>query len=381
MSLVDDVSDHSAEAFLSSVYDDEAGHIREIDGHEITAVFCRRLSAVPTLRDFEIVKTGLPLSLSKDLGSASDNFIKVQFIAGQFRSSYSGSAPSPEDQAALDDMIQIYNLQPHDLGETKAEKEELDITQTSIQDDSETISEPDILDEEAKDDEAILEPEIINSLPPVIDNPADLTVTIFSGPDESESEEVQTETVVSETVTADVTSSDITALKTEPVDDVAAGTHRSEQAVAEATVPLQSEALNFNATCDLIASNGAGLTKKLPISAAALQNMLSASPVFSFPAPAGLALRGLKCERNSLTPAEHDYKVALAGYPFLYFVNDVSGATMRVAALEFVDGKYRMNLMKGDFTDQELIDAKARILSFNAQRMQENLIRTEGDEK
>ena len=76
-------------------------------------------------------------------------------------------------------------------------------------------------------------------------------------------------------------------------------------------------------------------------------------------------MEAIKCERDSLTPGANDYKVARAGYPFFYFVKGDDETGQRLAALEFARGKYRMNLLEGDFTDQELIDAKARILSFN----------------
>ena len=86
------------------------------------------------------------------------------------------------------------------------------------------------------------------------------------------------------------------------------------------------------------------------------------------PVPPGLNLRAIKCLRDNLTPGANDYKVARAGYPFFY---QVDSGDKRTAALEFTGGKFRMNLLEGEFTAQELIDAKARILSFNDQHLKD----------
>ena len=120
--------------------------------------------------------------------------------------------------------------------------------------------------------------------------------------------------------------------------------------------------------CYIVARNALGQLQEFPISAEGLQNTLETTPVFVFPVPPGQNLKAVKCLRNTLTPGANDYKVARAGYSFVY---QVEGDNKRRAALEFMGGKFRMNLVEGDFTPQELIDAKARILSFNDQHLKD----------
>ena len=132
------------------------------------------------------------------------------------------------------------------------------------------------------------------------------------------------------------------------------------------SVPTKSEVVEFDARCQIVTRDAFGTINETPLSSAGLQNNLDTAPAFLMPVPTGLKMEAIKCERDTLTPGVNDYKVARAGYPFFYFVKGMNGEGSRAAALEFVGGKYRMNLIDGDFTDQELIDAKARILSLNA---------------
>ena len=137
----------------------------------------------------------------------------------------------------------------------------------------------------------------------------------------------------------------------------------AEPSSSPVTVPTKDEATRSGVSCLLVTRNSFGAINEIPFSEVGLQNNLETAPTFIMPLPAGLELKAIKCLRDSLTPDENDYKVARAGYPFFYIVR--TATEKRAAALEFSEGKYRMNLLDGFFTDQELVDAKARILSFN----------------
>jgi len=101
--------------FLSSVYDDEDGHMTEVDGYKIRGVMCVRKDVIPTLRDFPILATGLPFSLSQNFDSSESSLMTVYYKEDQFRHAYKGG-PLPDDKIAqLLDVMEVFNLQPHDL--------------------------------------------------------------------------------------------------------------------------------------------------------------------------------------------------------------------------------------------------------------------------
>ena len=104
-----------AAEFMSSVYDDEDGFARELDGFKIRGVMCERREIIPTLRDFPIIATGVPLAMSENFDSPESNLMTLFYKDGKFKHTYSGAALSPSDQVKLDDVMEVFNLQPHDL--------------------------------------------------------------------------------------------------------------------------------------------------------------------------------------------------------------------------------------------------------------------------
>jgi len=323
-----------AGAFISSVYDDEDGHIREIDGHKIRALLCQRRRAIPTLRDYPLLETGIPLTLSQNFDSALSDVVITRFKDGAFRADYTGPGLSEDEKAELDDVIDVFNLQPNDLAAREAAQK--------------TTSETDEVVDEAPAEDRLDEKnevEVNEATEPSIE-----IVTLE--PDESAS---TTEEPLAQDTPLDKVA-DVEVVKPEPVE------------IVEGPPSSAAEALNPNDVCLIVARDALGQLQELPISAAGLQETLEAASVFVFPVPPGLNLRAIKCQRDSLTPNANDYKVARAGYPFFY---QVEGDNKRAAALEFTSGKFRMNLLEGEFTAQELIDAKARILSFNDQHLKD----------
>lgn len=108
--------------FLASVYsdDEQAEILREIDELPIRAVMCERQSLVPSLRDFPIAATGIPFMISQHFDSTETGLTTIFFKDGKFQHSYKGPELDAEIQAELEDRIEVYNFQPHDLAEKEA---------------------------------------------------------------------------------------------------------------------------------------------------------------------------------------------------------------------------------------------------------------------
>ena len=106
-----------ATEFIDSVYDDKDGFETHIDGEPIKAVFCTRHSVIPSLRDFPILATGLPFVVSTDFDSSESSIVTIYYTNGQFNHVYNGPDLSEQDEARLVDAMEIFNLQPHKLGD------------------------------------------------------------------------------------------------------------------------------------------------------------------------------------------------------------------------------------------------------------------------
>jgi len=107
----------SAAGFIASIYDEEDGHLQKIDEVPIRGLICVRDNVIPTLRDFPIVATGVPFSISQNFDSATSGLMTIYFKDGTFQHQYSGQDLTEGEQAALTDALETFNLQPHDLGD------------------------------------------------------------------------------------------------------------------------------------------------------------------------------------------------------------------------------------------------------------------------
>ena len=105
-----------ADNFLLSVYDDEKGYKTKEDGHPIQAVLCQRANVMPTLRDFPVLATGIPLSLSDDFDQPDSRLLMIYFKEGKFLHQYKGDKLSETDDQALTEIMDVFNMQSHDLG-------------------------------------------------------------------------------------------------------------------------------------------------------------------------------------------------------------------------------------------------------------------------
>jgi len=109
-----------ADNFLESVYDDNIAVIRKIDDLPIRTVMCQRKDIIPTLRDFSILATGIPLTLSQNFDSTTSGLTTIYFKNGRFHYTYKGPDLSEDKIVEMIDRLEVYNLQPHEL--TQREK-------------------------------------------------------------------------------------------------------------------------------------------------------------------------------------------------------------------------------------------------------------------
>lgn len=112
---------HPAVDFIASVYDEEDGHMTKANDLAIRGLICVRDSVIPTLRDFPIIATGVPFSISQNFDSTTSGLMTVYFKDGTFQHQYSGPDLSAQEQATLSDTVEVFNLQPHDLAAPKVD--------------------------------------------------------------------------------------------------------------------------------------------------------------------------------------------------------------------------------------------------------------------
>lgn len=110
------VAYHPADKFLESVYDDKDGFIGKVNGRPIKGVLCKRYFLTPTLRDFQIVATGIPMAISEDFDRPESSLVMLYFADGIFQYSHRGRDLTASQQSRFNDVIDAYNLQSHDLG-------------------------------------------------------------------------------------------------------------------------------------------------------------------------------------------------------------------------------------------------------------------------
>lgn len=108
------ISYHPADDFVTSVYDEDDGTMTEIDGAKIQAVLCTRPNIMPTLRDFPMIATRIPLSISPDFDTPDSALLTLYYKDGEFHHLYAGPDLSEEDSSELTDIMEVFNLQPKD---------------------------------------------------------------------------------------------------------------------------------------------------------------------------------------------------------------------------------------------------------------------------
>jgi len=105
-----------AERFLSGVYDPKVSLTLEEDGAEIRGLICVRNDLVPTEKDYAILATGVPLSLSQDFDSADSDILTVYFGGDRFTHKYTSNYPmSGEFEDAVIKQLSDFSSRNHGL--------------------------------------------------------------------------------------------------------------------------------------------------------------------------------------------------------------------------------------------------------------------------
>jgi hypothetical protein len=122
--------------------------------------------------------------------------------------------------------------------------------------------------------------------------------------------------------------------------------------------------------CGVIASvNGKETSVVLP-SLHVLESTSRPGP-FVLPADAPQHVSAIQCGRRSIIPAENDYKVLKAGFPFFIVAPDG-----RVVVLELSDGRLQASTQDGEFTPVEIGEIQAYLNKaqeyFNASASDDN---------
>ena len=91
--------------FLASLYDEEDGHLTEIEGFPIRAIMCRRKDVIPSEEDYPILATGVPFALSQDFDSPDTDSLTMFWKDGEIEQVYKGVPLSEEAQSILDTRL------------------------------------------------------------------------------------------------------------------------------------------------------------------------------------------------------------------------------------------------------------------------------------
>jgi len=109
-----------AEMFLSGVYDANVPLSVKDDDEMIRGLICVRNDLVPTEKDYAVLATGVPLSLSQDFDSADSDILTVYFDNGVFAHKYVSDYPMSEEfEEAVKTRLADFSARDHGLVKPK----------------------------------------------------------------------------------------------------------------------------------------------------------------------------------------------------------------------------------------------------------------------
>ncbi len=104
--------------FFGSVFDNEPGHITEVDGQRILALMCQRRSIIPTQFDKALIQTDVPLFLSPNFDANDTPMLSVIKIEGRYKGEYSGPDMDAQTQLELETFLSDLNSENNNSQET-----------------------------------------------------------------------------------------------------------------------------------------------------------------------------------------------------------------------------------------------------------------------
>lgn len=100
-----------ADKFVFSVFDNEPGHLSEVDGAPIRALMCTRTNVLPTEFDEKIIRTNISLHLSQNFDSPDSALLSIRTKDGKYDYEYAGPDLSAEDKTSLKSYLKRLNTQ------------------------------------------------------------------------------------------------------------------------------------------------------------------------------------------------------------------------------------------------------------------------------
>ncbi len=98
--------------YITSIYDEEDGHMTHIGELPIRALMCKRQSVIPSEVDYPLVATGIPFIISQDFDSPDTDSLTMYWKDGTLGHVYKGQALSSDSQSTLDERLASFS----DLG-------------------------------------------------------------------------------------------------------------------------------------------------------------------------------------------------------------------------------------------------------------------------
>jgi hypothetical protein len=106
----------SAEPFLAGVFDPTVPVTRDDEGELIRGLLCERNDLVPTERDYAVLSTGIPLSLSQDFDSPDSDILTVYYDERAFVHKYTSDYPMSEEfETAVVSTLRDFSARDHGL--------------------------------------------------------------------------------------------------------------------------------------------------------------------------------------------------------------------------------------------------------------------------
>jgi hypothetical protein len=115
-------------------------------------------------------------------------------------------------------------------------------------------------------------------------------------------------------------------------------------------------------SCSIISRESNGALKTTPMATLKVMEQTAKDGTFTLPRGAPKDVQAILCNRSSIMPAAHDYKLLQAGFT-LYVTDDLN----RVAALGLVDGQVQLNMVDGAMTQVEQSQASPRLRDLQAE--------------
>lgn len=106
----------SSDSFLAGVFDENVPLTLKDDGSLIRGLICARNDLVPTERDYAILATGIPLSLSQNFDSADSDILTIYYEDSAFVHKYTSDYPmSDEFKSAVLSALNDFSARDHGL--------------------------------------------------------------------------------------------------------------------------------------------------------------------------------------------------------------------------------------------------------------------------